>query len=391
MLAQDGAADRPLVLHRPAHGAGRNGAAPAGQRWQALQHAQRRARQHPCRRPWKRCKPRSPRRTPLIESSSSDRSTRWVASWRTGCPAFTPNISRAEPHQATGFMAFFKFRKAGDESAAAPPPAREHRGHAQARQAPADRRGRAGADRRGRFPAAVRHPAAPDRGRHSRSRFPTATRPSRWRSPASPRRQSPAVSGPVTAAAGAGQSLGRGSAGRRPPDAAAAAAAPEAKAEAAPAVKAEAEARTQTRAEAAPGRAGGRGAEGQGPARRQAGHCGGSAGEGRFVVQVGAFADAAKAREARAKVERAGLKTYTHVAETKDGKRIRVRVGPFDTRGRGGQGGRARSRDWICRPPSSPCRWASAWRRSTGSFWPCWPRRCCWAHGAGWCTRCCRW
>ena len=54
---------------------------------------------------------------------------------------------------------------------------------------------------------------------------------------------------------------------------------------------------------------------------------------GRYVVQVGAFADPAKAREARAKVERAGLKTYTHVAETKDGKRIRVRVGPFETRG----------------------------------------------------------
>ena len=32
------------------------------------------------------------------------------------------------------------------------------------------------------------------------------------------------------------------------------------------------------------------------------------------------------------KLERAGLKTYTHVAETKEGKRIRVRVGPFATR-----------------------------------------------------------
>jgi DedD protein len=51
--------------------------------------------------------------------------------------------------------------------------------------------------------------------------------------------------------------------------------------------------------------------------------------DGRFVVQVGAFADVAKAREARLKVEKAGLKTYTQVAETKDGKRIRVRVGPF--------------------------------------------------------------
>lgn len=54
--------------------------------------------------------------------------------------------------------------------------------------------------------------------------------------------------------------------------------------------------------------------------------------EGRMVVQVGAFADADKAREVRQKLEKAGLKTYTQVAETKDGKRIRVRVGPFATR-----------------------------------------------------------
>jgi len=48
----------------------------------------------------------------------------------------------------------------------------------------------------------------------------------------------------------------------------------------------------------------------------------------RFVVQAGAFADAAAAKDARAKIERAGMKTYTHVADTKDGKRTRVRVGP---------------------------------------------------------------
>jgi DedD protein len=53
---------------------------------------------------------------------------------------------------------------------------------------------------------------------------------------------------------------------------------------------------------------------------------------GRYVVQVGAFADAGKARETRLKVERAGLKTYTQVAETAEGKRTRVRVGPFGTR-----------------------------------------------------------
>ena len=52
----------------------------------------------------------------------------------------------------------------------------------------------------------------------------------------------------------------------------------------------------------------------------------------RSVVQVGAFADAAKAREARSKLEHAGLKTYTQEVDTKEGKRIRVRVGPFATK-----------------------------------------------------------
>ena len=51
--------------------------------------------------------------------------------------------------------------------------------------------------------------------------------------------------------------------------------------------------------------------------------------KGRMVVQVGAFADATKADETRRKLEKAGLKTYIQVADTKDGKRIRVRVGPF--------------------------------------------------------------
>lgn len=56
------------------------------------------------------------------------------------------------------------------------------------------------------------------------------------------------------------------------------------------------------------------------------------AGSERLVVQVGAFAEAAGAREVRSKLERAGLKTYTHVAETPQGQRTRVRVGPFDSR-----------------------------------------------------------
>lgn len=54
--------------------------------------------------------------------------------------------------------------------------------------------------------------------------------------------------------------------------------------------------------------------------------------EGRFVVQVGAFAEEAGARTVRLKVEALGLKTYTHVAQTKDGSRIRVRTGPYSTR-----------------------------------------------------------
>ncbi|MFN7857297.1 MAG: SPOR domain-containing protein [Acidovorax sp.] len=54
--------------------------------------------------------------------------------------------------------------------------------------------------------------------------------------------------------------------------------------------------------------------------------------EARFIIQVGAFAEADKAREVRAKLERAGLKTYAQVVDTKDGKRTRVRLGPFGNR-----------------------------------------------------------
>jgi DedD protein len=57
-----------------------------------------------------------------------------------------------------------------------------------------------------------------------------------------------------------------------------------------------------------------------------------AAGAERYVVQVGAFAENTRAREVRLKVESVGLKTYAQVAETKDGRRIRVRVGPFATK-----------------------------------------------------------
>ena len=55
-------------------------------------------------------------------------------------------------------------------------------------------------------------------------------------------------------------------------------------------------------------------------------------GAGRFVVQVGAFADPAVARETRLKVEKLGLRTYTQLVQVEGGQRIRVRVGPFASR-----------------------------------------------------------
>jgi DedD protein len=52
----------------------------------------------------------------------------------------------------------------------------------------------------------------------------------------------------------------------------------------------------------------------------------------RFVVQAGTFSDDAKLRETRSKLEKAGIATYTQVIEGKDGRRVRVRVGPFTKR-----------------------------------------------------------
>lgn len=52
----------------------------------------------------------------------------------------------------------------------------------------------------------------------------------------------------------------------------------------------------------------------------------------RFVVQAGTFSDDAKLRETRSKLEKAGITTYTQVIEGKDGRRVRVRVGPFTSR-----------------------------------------------------------
>lgn len=145
--------------------------------------------------------------------------------------------------------------------------------------------------------------------------------------PAKPVVQAPAVSGPVTAPAVpvpekvAEAPIAAPVAKPEPPPAAKTEPKPEPK----PEPKAEAKPEPKHVAQAEDGAKAKALLEGK-PAKAAA------AADGRFVVQVGAFADQTKAREARLKVERAGLKTYTNVAETKDGKRIRVRVGPFGTR-----------------------------------------------------------
>jgi len=53
---------------------------------------------------------------------------------------------------------------------------------------------------------------------------------------------------------------------------------------------------------------------------------------GRFVVQVGAYGEAASARDMRQRVDKLGLKSYTQVVDIDGAKRIRVRVGPFSAR-----------------------------------------------------------
>jgi len=73
--------------------------------------------------------------------------------------------------------------------------------------------------------------------------------------------------------------------------------------------------------------------EGHVPAPAVAGAPAASAQGERFIVQVGAYADPAKARDVRARLERAGIKTYAQDIHGKDGVRTtRVRVGPFASR-----------------------------------------------------------
>ncbi|WP_296511295.1 SPOR domain-containing protein [Rhodoferax sp.] len=68
------------------------------------------------------------------------------------------------------------------------------------------------------------------------------------------------------------------------------------------------------------------------PADKSADKKAAAADTGRFVVQVGAYNEPAKLQEARSKVEKAGFKTYTQVVGAKDSQRTRVRIGPFATK-----------------------------------------------------------
>jgi DedD protein len=51
-----------------------------------------------------------------------------------------------------------------------------------------------------------------------------------------------------------------------------------------------------------------------------------------FVVQLGAFSNAANAKQLQAKLSSNGIKSYTETLKTASGTQIRVRAGPFPTR-----------------------------------------------------------
>ena len=53
---------------------------------------------------------------------------------------------------------------------------------------------------------------------------------------------------------------------------------------------------------------------------------------GRYFVNVGLFAVDANARKAQARLRAAGVRVQTQELQMKNGKRIRVRAGPYQTR-----------------------------------------------------------
>lgn len=236
-------------------------------------------------------------------------------------------------------MAFFKFRKGEGESVTRPTPSESveaMRRRARQRLIGAAVLVLAGIvgfpllfDSQPR-PVAVDIPIEiPDRQRPP----PLAEAPAR---PGAPVTSGPAAAHAVTPAAPAAPAASAASAASAPTVPAASAAAPAAPAPPSPASP---QPPANASAPAKPAEAAGNAAQaataGDDAARARAlleGRTAVASADERFVVQVGAFAEAAKAREVRQKLERAGVKTYVHVAETKDGPRIRVRVGPFANR-----------------------------------------------------------
>jgi len=51
-----------------------------------------------------------------------------------------------------------------------------------------------------------------------------------------------------------------------------------------------------------------------------------------FVIQLGAFSEATRARDRHAQLVKAGIRAYTEVIKTPTGDKTRVRAGPFPTR-----------------------------------------------------------
>ena len=121
--------------------------------------------------------------------------------------------------------------------------------------------------------------------------------------------------------------------------------------------------------------------EGKEPAKKA------DAAAGRFVVQVGAFADANRAREVRQKVEHAGLKPIHRWHRPRTGRRSVSGLAPLRPRPKPTRRQR-KSKSLVCRQPCCRSKRTVSrrcpWLRSTGSYWRCCCCPCCWVHGAVW-------
>ncbi len=56
-------------------------------------------------------------------------------------------------------------------------------------------------------------------------------------------------------------------------------------------------------------------------------------GSGPFVILIGAFSNPANVQQLQSKISELGIKVYTEPLESPEGKKTRVRAGPFANRG----------------------------------------------------------